>query len=108
MVERLARRVPVLSALPWDAVDAARAEAFFGAPKYGHLAKALFGVVQLVHNLFLMPETSPKEKRVTEPLRLPQDVNPLDAFKVFTRGKTVGFLSRFASTRAPTGVSTVR
>ena len=58
---------------------------YFGA-KYSHLARSMFGLVQLYHNYYYLEETLPVHQRNPKPLTL-ADVNPLKCLQLFTYSK---------------------
>jgi MFS family permease len=59
-----------------------KAHQLFGA-KYAHLARSVFGLIQLYHNYYYLEETLSIENRNPKPLTL-QDVNPLKCLQLFT------------------------
>ena len=65
--------------------------ATFGA-KYSHLARSMFGLIQLVHNLTLLEETLPVHKRNPTPMTL-ADFNPFKFLQLFTYSKGLALSS---------------
>ena len=65
-------------------IEAAVIENFQG-PRLVYLVEAILGLVQLVHNLVLLPETLPKQEAAKISLSW-EDVNPFGFVQLYTRG----------------------